>query len=135
MTWCPRMILRKKSCRQQARKRRGRKQLSDDMSKYRELFVQEANEHVQALNQSLLKLEGNPNNKEDLDAAFRAAHTIKGMAASMGYDQIRQICIVVEELFDRLRKGTAFLTPESAGHLFKSFDMLAQMVSDEKKTF
>lgn len=59
----------------------------DDNSAYRDLFVQEANEHVQNLNQSLLKLEEEPGNREYLDAAFRSAHTLKGMAATMGYDR------------------------------------------------
>src|ERR1051326_3715350 len=105
------------------------------MSKYRDLFVQEANEHVQALNQSLLMLEDNPTSKDHLDAAFRAAHTIKGMAASMGYDQVRQICITIEETFDKLRKGEVMLSSNTAGVLFKCFDILAQMISDDKKTF
>jgi len=107
--------------------------MSDDFAKYREMFMQEANEHVQGLNQALLQLEQNPESKEHLDSAFRAAHTLKGMAATMGYEQIRQVCKAIEELFDRLRNADGRLTPHIAGFLFSSFDELEKMVNDEKK--
>lgn len=106
---------------------------ADDFSKYRDMFVQEASEHIQGLNQALLQLEQNPESKEHLDSAFRAAHTLKGMAATMGYEQIRQVCKAIEELFDRLRKADGRLTPNIADFLFSSFDVLEKMVSDEKK--
>ena len=54
--------------------------MSDDFSKYREMFVQEAIEHVQGLNQAMLQLEQKPDSKDHLDSAFRAAHTLKGYA-------------------------------------------------------
>jgi two-component system chemotaxis sensor kinase CheA len=107
--------------------------MSDDFSKYREMFVQEAVEHVQNLNNAMLQLEQKPDSKEYLDSAFRAAHTLKGMAATMGYEQIRQVCKAIEELFDKLRKGEGCLTPSIADFLFKSFDLLDKMVNDEKK--
>lgn len=107
--------------------------MSDDFSKYRDMFMQEASEHVQGLNQALLQLEQNPESKEHLDSAFRAAHTLKGMAATMGYEQIRQVCKAIEELFDRLRKADGRLTPRIADFLFGSFDVLEKMVNDEKK--
>jgi two-component system chemotaxis sensor kinase CheA len=100
-------------------------------AKYREMFVQEAREHVQSLNQSLLKLEKEPSAREHLDAAFRSAHTIKGMAATMGYHQIRQLCRGIEELFDRIRKGETTLTSNMASLLFKCFDALQMMIADE----
>lgn len=108
--------------------------MSDDFSKYREMFVQEAIEHVQKLNQAMLELEQRPDNKAHLDSAFRAAHTLKGMAATMGYEQIRHVCKAVEELFDQLRKGEEHLTPRLADFLFRSFDLLDKMVNDDKKT-
>lgn len=103
----------------------------DDNSAYRDLFVQEANEHVQNLTQSLLKLEEEPGKREHLDAAFRSAHTLKGMAATMGYEQIKQLCKAVEELFDKFRKGEQTITSGVASYLFKCFDAMQQMVTDE----
>src|SRR5438093_5376530 len=104
---------------------------SDDFSKYRDMLVQEANEHVQSLNLALLELEKNEQNTENLDSAFRAAHTLKGMAATMEYEQIRQVCKVVEELFGRFRKGEISLSSNIADFLFGSFDTLHKMVNDE----
>src|SRR5574337_1142633 len=65
------------------------------------MFVQEALEHVESLNQHLLKLEEEPNVREHVDVLFRSAHTIKGMAATMSYAQIREICKTIEEILDK----------------------------------
>jgi two-component system chemotaxis sensor kinase CheA len=107
--------------------------MSDDKSAYRDLFVQEAHEHVQNMNQALLKLEEDPKNKEHLDSAFRSAHTLKGMAATMGYDQIKELCKAIEELFDKFRKGEEKMSSEMASYLFKCFDAVQEMVDDENK--
>ncbi len=107
---------------------------ADDLSKYREMFVQEAREHVQNMNKALLALEKDHTSKEHLDSAFRAAHTIKGMAATMGYEQIRQVCKTIEELFDKLRKNEKELSPNMADFLFSMFDTIENMVNDEKFT-
>ncbi len=102
-------------------------------SKYREMFVQEALEHVESLNQHLLKFEEEPNVKEHVDVLFRSAHTIKGMAATMGYDQIREICITIEEIFDKFRKGEETITPELGNVIFYGIDILKQLIHDETK--
>lgn len=105
----------------------------DDVSQYREMFVQEAQEHIQVLNQSLLKLESEPGKQEHLDSAFRAAHTVKGMAATMGYDQIKELCKAIEGAFDKIRKNEEKLTPALTTCLFKCFDSLQEMVEDQTK--
>lgn len=105
----------------------------DDKSAYRDLFVQEAHEHVQNMNQALLKLEEEPKSKEHLDSAFRSAHTLKGMAATMGYDQIKELCKAIEELFDKFRKGEERMSSEIASYLFKCIDTIQEMVDDENK--
>ncbi|MGI0006775.1 MAG: chemotaxis protein CheA [Nitrosotalea sp.] len=102
-------------------------------SKYREMFVQEALEHVESLNQHLLKFEEEPNVKEHVDVLFRSAHTIKGMAATMSYDQIREICITIEEIFDKFRKGEETITPELGNVIFYGIDILKQLIHDETK--
>lgn len=107
--------------------------MSDDKSAYRDLFVQEAHEHVQNLNQSLLKLEEDPSSKEHLDSAFRSAHTLKGMAATMGYDQIKELCKAIEELFDKFRKGEEKISSGLASYLFRCFDTVQEMIDDENK--
>jgi len=105
-----------------------------DNSKYRELFVSEAREHVQSLNQSLLKLEKEPDAREYLDAAFRSAHTLKGMSATMDYDQIRELCKTIEEILDKLRNGDEKISHNLASALFKCVDLLQELIEDEHKT-
>ncbi len=103
-------------------------------SKYRELFVQEALEHVENLSQNLLKYEEEPNSKELVDNLFRSAHSLKGMAATMGYEQILEICKSIEEIFDRFRQNEERITPETGNVLFYGIDLIKQLVQDEKKT-
>ncbi len=97
------------------------------------MFVQEALEHVESLNQHLLKFEEEPNVREHVDVLFRSAHTLKGMAATMGYDQIREICRTIEEIFDKFRKGEETITAELGNVVFFGIDILKQLVHDETK--
>lgn len=99
-----------------------------DMSQYQDLFFEEAAEHLQGLNQNLLALENNPERLELLDAIFRAAHTLKGMAATMGYDHIAKLTHEMENTLDRLRDGKLDLQPQVINDLFKSADTLEYMV-------
>lgn len=100
---------------------------------YREMYVAEALEHVEIINETLLKLEGEPGNKEYLDLIFRSAHTIKGMSATMGYDDTRELCKNIENIFDNIRKGQEKLVPNLASALFRCVDLLREMIADEKK--
>ena len=100
---------------------------------YREMYVSEALEHVETINDTLLKLEEEPDKKEHLDLIFRSAHTIKGMSATMGYDDTRELCKNIENIFDNIRKGQEKLTPNLASALFKCIDLLREMIADEKK--
>lgn len=102
-------------------------------SKYRDMFVMEALEHVENLNHHLLKYEEEPNVKEHVDILFRSAHTLKGMAATMQYDQIREICKTIEEIFDKFRKGENSITAELGNVIFLGIDHLKQLINDETK--
>ncbi len=64
---------------------------------------------------------------------FRSAHTLKGMAATMSYDQIREICRTIEEIFDTFRKGEETITTELGNVIFHGIDLLKQLVHDETK--
>ncbi|GIU70567.1 MAG: hypothetical protein KatS3mg003_0046 [Candidatus Nitrosocaldaceae archaeon] len=101
-----------------------------DMEKYRDMFVQEALEHLNNLNTTLLSFEKN-NNREDLDSLFRSAHTIKGMAATMGYDNIRILCKAIEDIFDDLRNNKVEFRKEMGDLLLNCFDLLERMIIDE----
>ena len=100
---------------------------------YREMYHSEALEHVDIMNQALLKLEENPDIKEHVDLIFRSAHTIKGMAATMGYDQTKELCKNIENVFDKIRKKQLKLNSSLASILFKCIDAIQQMINDENK--
>ncbi|MEK0327497.1 MAG: Hpt domain-containing protein, partial [Nitrosopumilus sp.] len=86
---------------------------------YREMYLTEALEHVDIMNQALLKLEEQPDVKDHVDLIFRSAHTIKGMAATMGYEQTKDLCKNIENIFDSVRKKEQKLSPNLASALFK----------------
>lgn len=99
-----------------------------DMSQYLDLFLEESLENVQILNQSLLSLESAPDNLEAVDEIFRAAHTIKGMSATMGFENMAQLTHKMESLLDKLREKQLALNDEIITALFKAVDTLESMV-------
>ena len=101
-----------------------------DMSQYKELFVEEAQENLQGLNQALLQLEKEPSNVEPLNEIFRLAHTIKGMAATMGYDDMALLAHSIEDLLAELRQGTLEVEPQLFDLLFECLDALGTMLGD-----
>ena len=65
-----------------------------DVSQYLEIFVEETKEHLQSLSDNLLILEKEPENKDTINEIFRAAHSLKGMAGTMGYRECRVLPII-----------------------------------------
>ncbi|MDO8447119.1 MAG: chemotaxis protein CheA [Deltaproteobacteria bacterium] len=99
-----------------------------DMSKYKGMFLAEAGEHLNNMNQLVLALEKEPGKKEDIDSLFRAAHSIKGMAASMGYQEISELSHKMEDMMDRFRKEEMSVTPEATDILLEGIDALERLV-------
>ena len=79
-----------------------------DMSQYQELFISEAGEHLQKISALAVQLEADREDREVIDALFRSAHSVKGMAASMGFTGIAALAHRMEDLMDRIRRGMAF---------------------------
>jgi two-component system chemotaxis sensor kinase CheA len=77
-----------------------------DVSKYKELFVNESREHLQCISINLLTLETEPENTDALKETFRAVHTLKSMAATMGHPEMENLSHEMESVLDMLRKGT-----------------------------
>lgn len=75
-----------------------------DMSKYRGMFLSETVEHLRSMGRLIVTLEQNPDDREGINSLFRAAHSIKGMAASMGYEQTAQLAHHLEDLLDGFRR-------------------------------
>ena len=75
-----------------------------DLAKYKDLFLSEAKEHLEAMNKSLLGLEKSPEGVEFLNEIFRHTHTLKSMAATMNYDKMTQLCHATEDVLDGIKK-------------------------------
>jgi two-component system chemotaxis sensor kinase CheA len=99
-----------------------------DISQYKELFINEAQEHLEALNQSMVDLEKDPGNPDVLTEIFRSAHTLKGMSATMGFDQLTELSHEMENVLDGLRSGDIRVNTDIVDLLFSCFDMLGSMV-------
>src|SRR5436190_18672341 len=99
-----------------------------DLSQYAELFLAESWEHLSACNQLLLDWERTPANSAPVGGLFRAVHTVKGMAATMGYGRVTDIAHRTENLLDLLRRGSRPATDELLQLLFRARDALEHAV-------
>lgn len=99
-----------------------------DMSKYKGMFISETKEHLQTMNQLIISLEKAPNDQEHIDALFRVAHSVKGMAASMGYHDIADLSHRLEDMMDLFRKGELAVNADAVDLLFEGLDALEAMV-------
>jgi len=99
-----------------------------DLSKYVDLFLSEGREHVAELSGALAELESAPASVDAIAAAFRAVHSIKGMAAAMGYAAVTERADTLESALDVLRRGEEQLTPSSLGDLIDEADALAREI-------
>ena len=100
-----------------------------DISQYKDLFITEAQEHLDALNKFMLELESDPTNLDVLTEIFRSAHTLKGMSATMGYDQLTELAHEMENLLEHLRTGDIPVTTPVVDTLFLCFDTLGAIIN------
>lgn len=101
-----------------------------EMSEYKEIFKVESEEHLQQLNESLLGLEQNPNEMEYINNMFRSAHTLKGMAATMGFNTIAELTHEMENIMDMIRKSQITLTEKIIEIQFECLDTLEVLVEN-----
>lgn len=99
-----------------------------DLEKYAALFLAESSEHLNACNQLLLEWEREPASPTPVGGLFRAVHTVKGMAATMGYAGVADLAHRLESLLDALRRGRVAAAPAVFQLLFRSVDALGTMV-------
>ncbi|HEY5583616.1 MAG TPA: chemotaxis protein CheA [Ruminiclostridium sp.] len=100
-----------------------------DMSQYLQIFIEEANEHVQSLNQCLLQIEKDPEDKKVLNEIFRSAHTIKGMAGTMGFTKMTKLTHDMENVLHSIRNDEIKITSDLVDVLFKCLDALENYVN------
>lgn len=99
-----------------------------DMNQYINIFIEESNEHLQNMNDSLLRLENEPDNKELLNEIFRVSHTLKGMSATMGFEKMSSLTHEMENLLHELRNDNIIINTEIIDTLFACFDLLEKYV-------
>ena len=101
-----------------------------DVSQYLEVFIEEAKEHLQALNEHLLILEKEPENENTINEIFRAAHSLKGMSATMGYKRMQHLTHDMENVFQEIRSKNMKVRPELTDILFETLDALQEYVDN-----
>jgi two-component system chemotaxis sensor kinase CheA len=99
-----------------------------DLSQYAELFLAESREHLSACNHLLLQWERAPTSPEPVGGIFRAIHTVKGMAATMGYARVADLAHRMENLLDRLRKSRGTPSRDVLQLLFRATDLLEKAI-------
>ncbi len=101
-----------------------------DTNQYLEMFIEESKEHLQACNEHLLELEKNPADISIVNEIFRSAHTLKGMSATMGYEDIANLTHKLENVLDEIRNLRLEVTTELLDVVFVAVDQLEEMVLD-----
>lgn len=102
----------------------------DDNNVYRTLFFEETDDHLQQLNDNVLELENNPDDMNLLNEIFRSAHTLKGMAATMGYDVMTELTHKMENIFELFKSGKMSVTSDAISLIFQCLDRLSVLVED-----
>lgn len=99
-----------------------------DMNQYLEVFIEESKEHLQTCSEQLLVLEKNPEDLSIVNEIFRSAHTLKGMSATMGYEDLANLTHKMENVLDAIRNSQIVLSPELFDVIFLAVDDLEAMV-------
>jgi two-component system, chemotaxis family, sensor kinase CheA len=99
-----------------------------EMSQYLEVFIEESKEHLQNCNERLLDLEKNPSDLSIVNDIFRSAHTLKGMSATMGYEDLASLTHQMENVLDAIRNQKISVNPEILDVVFEATDDLEAMV-------
>ncbi len=103
--------------------------MSIDISQFYQVFFEEAQEHLNSMESLLVELDiGNPD-AEQLNAIFRAAHSIKGSAGTFGFTDLAEVTHVLENLLDRIRKGELALRPEMIDAFLDAGDVLKELLA------
>src|SRR3990167_2633871 len=96
----------------------------------RDLFKAEGGEHVQRLNDGLLRLEKNPKDIAVLEEVFREAHSLKGAARMVGVVDVEEMAHKLEDIFGAVKKGAVTLTSEIIDSMFKTLDTIRKLVHE-----
>ncbi|MFW6301174.1 MAG: Hpt domain-containing protein, partial [Bacillota bacterium] len=101
---------------------------------YLQMFFDESDEYIQVLNENILALEQDPDDKEVINSIFRAAHSLKGMAATMGFERLTSLTHKLENALDKIRNDELKLDTEMIDSLFAGLDLITSIVNDIKES-
>ncbi|HPC23970.1 MAG TPA: chemotaxis protein CheA [Fervidobacterium sp.] len=101
-----------------------------EFNEYLSVFIDESKEYVQLLNESLLELEKNTSDMEQINRAFRALHTLKGMAGTMGFEVLAKLCHRMESYLDGARSSKIKISSNELDFLFAGLDMIDKMIQN-----
>jgi two-component system chemotaxis sensor kinase CheA len=105
-----------------------------DLAKYRNLFLEEATEHLAEISRALLDLEKDPSRSEAIDLVFRMAHSIKGMAGSLDFASITELAHALEDRMDRYRAAGRVDATGGLPLLFRGLEGLERQVAAVRET-
>ena len=100
-----------------------------DLTKYLHIFLNDSQEHLQRMDEHLLRLQGHPNDAQAIDTLFRSAHSIKGMSITMGFEELSQIAHSLESFLDPYRKGMQQIDRQALDLLLQRVDLLRQSIT------
>jgi len=104
------------------------------MAKYQKLFLEEATEHLAEISRALLELEKDTSATESIDTIFRMAHSIKSMAASLGYDSVSELAHLMEDRLGVIRSAGCVSNGDELSLLFKGLEGLERMVESVRES-
>ena len=105
-----------------------------DVSQYLEIFIDESSEHLQSLSDCIMTLEKEPDNKDTINEVFRAAHSLKGMAGTMGFKRMQHLTHDMENVFQEVRSDKICVDSAMIDLLFKCLDALDQYLENVKSS-
>ena len=105
-----------------------------DVGQYLEIFIDETSEHLQSLSDCIMTLEKEPDNKDTINEVFRAAHSLKGMAGTMGFKRMQHLTHDMEDVFQEVRSDKIAVNSKMIDILFKCLDALDRYLETIKET-
>ena len=97
-----------------------------DTSQYLDIFVDETKEHIQVLSDQIMVLEKEPDNSDAIAEIFRSAHSLKGMAGTMGFKRMQHLTHDMEDVFSAVREGKMKVNDSLVDTLFRGLDAIQE---------
>ncbi len=105
-----------------------------DVSQYLEIFIDETSEHLQNLSDCIMELERDPEHMDTINEIFRAAHSLKGMAGTMGFKRMQHLTHDMENVFQEVRSDKLKVTSSMIDLLFKCLDAIEGYLNNVKES-